>query len=190
MPVRYPAATESVLFSGRIPRSRDFSLPPFANVESVRLALGRSALVLMEGQLRQLLEYPYGCVEQTTSKTIPLLACRDLGIEKTDEMIGAGIRRLLSMLRPHAIVVNTARGALVDETALVELLEAGSIGGAGLDVLGSEPPPADHPLLSAPRVVLTPHVGFRTAEASGELIRVSLENLIAYARGEPQNVRG
>ena len=113
-----------------------------------------------------------------------------LHLAHTPETEGIVNRQLLSMLRPHAIVVNTARGALVDETALVELLEAGSIGGAGLDVLGSEPPPADHPLLSAPRVVLTPHVGFRTAEASGELIRVSLENLIAYARGEPQNVRG
>ena len=113
-----------------------------------------------------------------------------LHLAHTPETEGIVDRRLLSMLQPHAIVVNTARGALVDETALVELLEAGSIGGAGLDVLGSEPPPADHPLLSAPRVVLTPHVGFRTAEASGELIRVSLENLIAYARGEPQNVRG
>jgi len=112
-----------------------------------------------------------------------------LHLAHTRETEGIVDRRLLSMLQPHAIVVNTARGALVDETALVELLEAGSIGGAGLDVLGSEPPPADHPLLSAPRVVLTPHVGFRTAESTGELIRVSLENLLAFARGEPQNVR-
>ena len=66
-----------------------------------------------------------------------------LHLAHTPETEGIVNRRLLSMLRPHAIVVNTARGALVDETALVELLEAGSIGGAGLDVLGSEPPPAD-----------------------------------------------
>jgi phosphoglycerate dehydrogenase-like enzyme len=97
-------------------------------------------------------------------------------------------RHLLSLLQPHAILVNTARGALVDERALAELLEAGSIRGAGLDVLGSEPPPAGHPLLASPRVVITPHVGFLTAEASGELLRASLENLLAFARGQPQNV--
>src|SRR5207248_652557 len=65
-------------------------------------------------------------------------------------------RRLLGLLQPHAILVNTSRGALVDEPALAELLTAGAIGGAGLDVLGAEPPPPDHPLLSCPHVVLTP----------------------------------
>lgn len=96
--------------------------------------------------------------------------------------------RLLGLLRPEAILVNTARGALVDEAALAELLAAGAIRGAGLDVLGAEPPPADHPLLSSPRVVLTPHVAFNTAEASGDLLRIALENLLAFARGKPQNV--
>jgi phosphoglycerate dehydrogenase-like enzyme len=97
-------------------------------------------------------------------------------------------RRLLSLLQPHAILVNTARGRLIDEEALAELLRAGTIGGAGLDVLGTEPPEPGHPLLSAPRTVLTPHVGFHTAEASGELVRVAFENLLAFARDEPQNV--
>jgi phosphoglycerate dehydrogenase-like enzyme len=99
-------------------------------------------------------------------------------------------RRLLSLLQQHAILVNTARGSLVDEAALAELLERGRIRGAGLDVLGTEPPPHDHPLLSAPRTVLTPHVGFNSDEAADELMRVALENLLAFARGRPQNVRG
>jgi phosphoglycerate dehydrogenase-like enzyme len=98
-------------------------------------------------------------------------------------------RRLLGLLQPQAILVNTARGALVDERALAELLEAGAIRGAGLDVLGAEPPLPEHPFLTCPRAVVTPHVGFLTAEASGELMRTSLENLLAFARGEPQNVR-
>jgi phosphoglycerate dehydrogenase-like enzyme len=97
-------------------------------------------------------------------------------------------RRLLELMRPDAILVNTARGALVDDAALAELLAAGSIRGAGLDVLGAEPPPSGHPLLSSPRVVLTPHVAFNTAEASGDLLRIALENLLAFARGEPQNL--
>jgi phosphoglycerate dehydrogenase-like enzyme len=98
-------------------------------------------------------------------------------------------RRLLELLRPDAILVNTARGSLVDEQALAQLLASGRIRGAGLDVLGTEPPPPDHPLLSSPRTVLTPHVAFHTAESSAELMRISLENLLAFARGEPQNVR-
>ena len=98
-------------------------------------------------------------------------------------------RRLLGLLQPHAILVNTARGSLVDEAVLAELLEEGAIGGAGLDVLVAEPPPRDHPLLAAPRVVFTPHVGFHTAESAREMMRGTLENLLAFARGAPQNVR-
>jgi D-3-phosphoglycerate dehydrogenase len=112
-----------------------------------------------------------------------------LHLAVTPETEGIIDRRLLGLLPPGAIVINTARGALLDEYALAELLEAGAIGGAGLDVLATEPPPPTHPLLSAPRVVITPHVAFHTAEASRELLRISLENLVAYARGEPQNVR-
>ena len=100
VPVRYPAATESKLLTGRIHKSGTVSLPSFANVESVELVLGKSPLVPLEGRLRHLLDYPHGCVEQTTSKTIPLLACRDLGIEGTDERIRAGVARLLSMQTP------------------------------------------------------------------------------------------
>ena len=99
-------------------------------------------------------------------------------------------RRLLALLQPQAILVNTARGALVDEHALAELLDAGAIRGAGLDVLGTEPPPDDHPLLHCQRAVLTPHVAFNTAESSRELVRITLENLLAFATGAPQNVRG
>lgn len=98
-------------------------------------------------------------------------------------------RRLLSLLQPHTILVNTARGSLVDEASLAELLDRGAIRGVGLDVLGTEPPPRDHPLLTAPRTVLTPHVGFNSDAAANELMRVALENLLAFARGRPQNVR-
>ena len=112
-----------------------------------------------------------------------------LHLASRPETEGIVDRRLLSLLQPHAIVVNTARGALVDEAALAELLQAGAIRGAGLDVLSAEPPPEDHPLLHSERAVLTPHVAFHTAESARELVRVTLENLIAFARGAPQNVR-
>ena len=96
---------------------------------------------------------------------------------------------LLALLPQDAILVNTARSAIVDEAALARLLDEGRLFGAGVDVFDPEPPPADHPLLRSERVVVTPHVGYHTPEASRELVRVWIENLLAFARGEPQNVR-
>src|SRR5207237_960730 len=79
-----------------------------------------------------------------------------LHLAVTPETEGIVDRRLLGLLAPHAIFVNTARGALVDEDALAELLEAGAIGGVGLDVLGTEAAPANPPALTAPPAVRPP----------------------------------
>lgn len=82
--------------------------------------------------------------------------------DETRAMIGA---RELARLPPGALVVNLARGAMLDESALVQSLTSGHLGGAVLDVYGTEPLPADHPLRSAPNVLLTPHIAASTAEA-------------------------
>src|SRR5439155_26138812 len=68
------------------------------------------------------------------------------------------VARALGLMKPTAVLVNTARGGIVDEAALVEALERGQIGRAGLDVFSQEPPPADHPLFKVPNTVLTPHM--------------------------------
>ena len=96
--------------------------------------------------------------------------------------------RLLGFMQPHALLVNTARSQLVDTNALVSALAGGRIGGAAIDAFEQEPLPADHPLLGAPNLLLTPHVGFNTPEATTELLRLTLENLLAFAAGRPQNV--
>jgi phosphoglycerate dehydrogenase-like enzyme len=96
--------------------------------------------------------------------------------------------RLIRLMQPHALLVNTARSQLVDTDALIRALEDGRIGGAAIDAFEEEPLPADHPLLAAPRLLLTPHVAFNTPEAAAELIRLALENLLAFAAGRPQNV--
>lgn len=96
--------------------------------------------------------------------------------------------RLLHNMQPHALLVNTARSQLVDTDALVRALEEGQIGGAAMDAFEEEPLPLDHPLLQAPNLLLTPHVGYNTPEATAELLGLTLENLLAFAAGHPQNV--
>jgi D-3-phosphoglycerate dehydrogenase len=86
-------------------------------------------------------------------------------------------RRRIGLIRPGAIFVNTARGAIVDEPALVEALQQGRIGHAGLDVFADEPLPEGHPLTRLDNVTLTPHAAFMTPEASQRLLRMALEIL-------------
>jgi D-3-phosphoglycerate dehydrogenase len=86
-------------------------------------------------------------------------------------------RRRIGLIRPGAIFVNTARGAIVDEPALVEALQQGRIGHAGLDVFADEPLPEGHPLTRLDNVTLTPHAAFLTHEASQRLLRMALEIL-------------
>lgn len=97
-------------------------------------------------------------------------------------------RRLISLMKPSAILINTARGALLDEVALAEALHSGKIYGAGLDVLSVEPPTADNPLVSAPNTFITPHIGWNTNEARRSLMEITLSNLQAWLAGHPVNV--
>lgn len=96
--------------------------------------------------------------------------------------------RLLSLMRPTAFLVNTARGQLVDENALAEALKSGALGGAALDVVRQEPIRADNPLLHAPNCLITPHVAWASAEARTRLLAMAAENLRAFLAGRPQNV--
>jgi D-3-phosphoglycerate dehydrogenase / 2-oxoglutarate reductase len=86
-------------------------------------------------------------------------------------------RRRIGLLREDAILVNTGRGAILDEAALVEALQAGRIGHAALDVFAEEPLPEGHPLTRLDNVTLTPHAAFMTEEASARLLRMALEIL-------------
>jgi len=102
-------------------------------------------------------------------------------VPETRHLIGAPE---LALMRPGAILVNTARGPLADTGALLEALEAGGLGGAGLDVLETEPPPPDHPLRERADVVLTPHAAFYSEEAVAELQRKAAEQVVAALGGE------
>ncbi|HVM83550.1 MAG TPA: C-terminal binding protein [Candidatus Binatia bacterium] len=94
---------------------------------------------------------------------------------------------LLSTLKPHAILINTARGGLMDYDCLEKLLAENKIFGAGLDVFPTEPFP-DRPLKHLPNVVLTPHIGFNSTAALERLVRIGLDNLLHFLAGKPQNL--
>ena len=94
----------------------------------------------------------------------------------------------LAMMREGAILINTSRGALVDEQAVANALESGRLQAYGADVMSKEPPLADNPLLSQAHAHLTPHIAWATLEARQRLIKTGIENVKAFVEGQPQNV--
>lgn len=96
--------------------------------------------------------------------------------------------RRLALMKPTGFLINTARGALIDESALAQALISGKIAGAGLDVLGREQPAADNPLVPLPNCFITPHNAWATRQARERLLAVTVENIKSYHAGRPRNV--
>lgn len=112
-----------------------------------------------------------------------------LHLPRTPETTGLIGAAELARLRPEALLINTARGGLVDEAALAQALRDGELGGAGLDVLDQEPPPADHPLLAPdlPNCIVTPHVAWASRAARQRLVGELEANLAAYQTSQARN---
>jgi D-3-phosphoglycerate dehydrogenase len=120
-----------------------------------------------------------------------LLKCSDaisLHVKLTPQSRGMIGRRELQWMKPGSLLVNTARGDLVDTAALVEALQSGHLAGAALDVFDEEPLPADHPILACEQIVLTPHAADQTPEGVEILNGGAVDNVLAFLRGEPQHV--
>jgi glycerate dehydrogenase len=107
----------------------------------------------------------------------------------THETAGLIDDAALARMRPGTILINTARGGLVEPRALLEALASGRLGGAGIDVLDAEPPPADHPLTrrELPNLVVTPHIAWAAREARQRAIEELAANVAAFQRGAPRN---
>ena len=105
--------------------------------------------------------------------------------DATDKMIN---KKRLNQMKSSAFLINTGRGPLIDEAALAEALDEGVIAGAGLDVLSSEPPSADNPLLQAKNCIITPHIAWATKAARSRLLSVVERNIQAFLLKKPQNI--
>jgi len=110
-----------------------------------------------------------------------------LHVPLTDRTRGMLGERELALMKPGAILVNTARGPVVDNRALAAALDAGHLDGAGIDVFDEEPVPPDHPLLRCEQVVLTPHAADQTPEGMDILNGGAVDNVLAFLDGKPQN---
>ena len=141
--------------------------------EVARIALGSGMRVIAWNRSPK----TYPDVQFVDLNTL-LVACHvvSLHLLLNDETRGFLSRERIASMRPGVILVNTARGALVDETAMIDALESGHIRHAGLDVFSIEPLPAHHPLTKLPNVTLSAHSAFRTPEASDNLIGAAWEH--------------
>ncbi|MFW0700069.1 D-2-hydroxyacid dehydrogenase [Pantoea sp. R13S299] len=106
--------------------------------------------------------------------------------DSTRQMID---REALERMKPHALLINTARGGLINEADLADAIKQGQIGGAALDVLSSEPPAIDNPLLAElPNLLLTPHIAWASRSGVDNLVTGVMANIAAFIQGEPVNV--
>jgi len=111
-----------------------------------------------------------------------------LHVKLTDDSLHLIGEHELAFMKPNALLINVARGQIVDTDALVRALNSGHLGGAAIDVYEQEPPPTDHPLLKCEQVILTPHCADMTPEGVDLLNEGAVDNIIAFLEGNPKNV--
>ena len=153
-------------------------------VKEVALAFGMKVIVNTRTKRVQEDGFRYVTREELFSESdIVTLHC-----PLTDENKGMINSAAISLMKPGAIIINTARGGLIVSSELCEALKTGRIAGAGLDVAECEPPAADDPLIAQPNVIVTPHTAWATHEARERLMKKAALNLEAFLKGTPLNV--
>ncbi len=153
-------------------------------VEKLALAFGMKIMIAQRpGGAKQAGRYPL----DTLFEKVDILSLHCPLLDATHHLIGAAA---FKKMKPTAILINTARGAVVDNAALAKALCEGQIKGAGIDVLEQEPPPPNHPLLHSgvPNLIMTPHTAWASIESRQRLMDRVAENLRAWQAGKPINL--
>jgi len=189
--------------AGRWTRSPDFTYSDFPQIELQALTLGVVGFGSIGQQVARL-GAAFGMNVLTTSRRQPTQLPPDVkwaGLEQllresdvvslhcpltpeTQQFIN---RERLAQMKPTAFLINTARGALIDEECLAAALNEGRLAGAAMDVLSVEPPPAENPLLRAKNCLITPHVGWATRTARQRLLATAAANIQSFLAGKAQN---
>ena len=157
-------------------------------------AIGRGVARIAEALGMEVLIYdPYAGSENVPSQAEldHLLRSSDVvtvHCPLTDETRGMIDAEALAKMKPSALLINTARGGIVDEQALAKALNSGRLAGAGFDVLTKEPPKDGNVLLEARNIIVTPHSAWSTVEARQRLVNETAENITAFVDGSPRNV--
>lgn len=152
-------------------------------VAKIAVAMGMQVLVAT----RTPKPLPEGCTAVSQTELFRQSDCITLHCPLTPESTHLINRDTLALMKPTAILINTARGGVIEEAALAEALNTGRIAGAGVDVLSTEPPKADNPLLTARNCVITPHIAWASKAARSRLMAVAAENVRCYLDGHIQN---
>ena len=153
-------------------------------VANIALAFGMTVLV---NTRTPLLDLPVGVKWCKLDEMLPQVDILSLHCPLTQETDKIVNRALLSLMRKTSILINTARGGLIDEAALSQALLDGEIAAAGVDVLSTEPPEKDNPLLTAVNISISPHNSWATREARQSLLNIAIENVAAFLNGKAKN---
>lgn len=158
-----------------------------ARVAEIGLAFGCNVIAYNRSENRELIQK--GVKYMDLDEVLKLSDIVTIHMPYTNDTKDLVNKERLELMKPTALLINTARGPLVDNNALAKALEDGIIAGAGIDVFDMEPPiPLDYPLLDAPNTVLIPHIGFATEEAMVRRAHITMENISKWEEGEQQNI--
>lgn len=153
-------------------------------VKDIALAFGMKIIVNNKDKIGQGEGYKFVNLEELFQNSDVI----SLNCPLTKENEGLINANTISLMKQNAIIINAARGGLINESDLASALNSGKIFGAGLDVLSTEPPSSNNPLLKAKNIVITPHIAWATKEARTRLMDTAVANIKAYLQGKPINV--
>lgn len=151
-----------------------------------KIASAMNMRVLVNNRTKR--ELPEGCEWVSREELFAQSDVLSVNCPLTDETRGIIDKALLETMKPTAFLINTARGAVINEQDLADCLNDGTIAGAGLDVMTAEPPEDNNPLLTAKNCYITPHIAWASRDSRTRLIETVASNIEAFLSGNPQNV--